>query len=429
MCPHCRFLGIVKVIAERAKNLTVSAVRDQAIMCLGNIVVDCDTCRKHVMKTTIFETILDLLQTPTNFNAIQRDHYAWTLQNIIRPSPTSPDLNVLLTEMEREKMLKIAIGLITLPPPDVSIIQGVELFHDWIMIDEEKSVGVSIVENETVMNHLLQIFNGNDDDCSSKVIRSIGNLVCYDDDVIQRIIDYGFVSSMDTRRLTAGVGLESNIIWCLSNILGSFQSSYVHEIYDRTELLEYLIRSCYSYEIYIRRESIFCVKNICSFFQGEEQKKLYQTFFGKMIVDILDGFTIEKDVAMAQAVQGILTHCIDEMKKNNPIYKEMIYENGFEEAVQRRCEWTQITLETFDVGNPQRIELLRLLNVCDYAVKSIHDYKNVSKCDSQMEKMKSDALAPMDTTPSRPPRKDSCAQRSVANLDDELLNVLPDTTK
>uniref|UniRef100_A0AC35GQW0 Uncharacterized protein n=1 Tax=Panagrolaimus sp. PS1159 TaxID=55785 RepID=A0AC35GQW0_9BILA len=114
-------------------------------MCLGNITVDCDTCRKYVMKTGIFETIIDLLQTPTNLNAKQRDHYAWTLQNIIRASPTAPDLNVLLTS----QMFKIVIGLITLPPPDASIIQGVELLHDWINIDSEKIVGVSIVENET----------------------------------------------------------------------------------------------------------------------------------------------------------------------------------------------------------------------------------------------------------------------------------------
>uniref|UniRef100_A0AC35FCK9 Uncharacterized protein n=1 Tax=Panagrolaimus sp. PS1159 TaxID=55785 RepID=A0AC35FCK9_9BILA len=148
---------MVKFIAEHAKNSTISAVRDQAITCLGNITADCDTCRKHVMKTTIFETILDLLQTPTTLSAKLRDHYAWTLRNIIHPSATAPHLNILLTEMEREKMFKIAIGLITLPPPDVSIIQGVELLHDWIMIDGEKSVGVSIVENETLMNHLLQI--------------------------------------------------------------------------------------------------------------------------------------------------------------------------------------------------------------------------------------------------------------------------------
>uniref|UniRef100_A0AC35FH36 Uncharacterized protein n=1 Tax=Panagrolaimus sp. PS1159 TaxID=55785 RepID=A0AC35FH36_9BILA len=109
-------------------------------MCLGNITSDCDTCRKHVMKTSIFETVLDLLQTPTNLAARQRDYYAWTLQNIIRISPTARDLNVLLTQVQRKKMLKIAMGLITLPPPDASIIQGVELLHDWIMIDSEKSV-------------------------------------------------------------------------------------------------------------------------------------------------------------------------------------------------------------------------------------------------------------------------------------------------
>uniref|UniRef100_A0A914P6Y6 Uncharacterized protein n=1 Tax=Panagrolaimus davidi TaxID=227884 RepID=A0A914P6Y6_9BILA len=95
-------LGIVKVIAQHAKTSTASAVRDQAIMCLGNIVSDCDACRKDVMKTGVFETILDLLQIPTNLNAKQRDHYAWTLQNILRPSPTSPYLNVLLTQVTRK---------------------------------------------------------------------------------------------------------------------------------------------------------------------------------------------------------------------------------------------------------------------------------------------------------------------------------------
>uniref|UniRef100_A0A914QUQ2 Importin beta n=1 Tax=Panagrolaimus davidi TaxID=227884 RepID=A0A914QUQ2_9BILA len=97
MYPRFRFLGIVKVIAQHVKNSTTSAVRDQAIMCLGNIIADCDTCRNHVMKTGIFEIVLDLLQTPTNLTAKQRDHYAWTLQNILRPSPTAPDLNVFFT--------------------------------------------------------------------------------------------------------------------------------------------------------------------------------------------------------------------------------------------------------------------------------------------------------------------------------------------
>uniref|UniRef100_A0AC35F4W2 Uncharacterized protein n=1 Tax=Panagrolaimus sp. PS1159 TaxID=55785 RepID=A0AC35F4W2_9BILA len=161
------------------------------------------------------------------------------------------------------------------------------------------------------------MFDGDDDTSSSKIIRSIGNLVFNDDDIIQRIIDYGFVSSMDARLLTAGVGLESDIIWCFSNILGSLRPICVHAIYDRTDLWEYLIRNCYSYEVHIRRESIFCVINICTFVQGEIQKELYQTFFGKMIIEILDGFTIEENAAMAQAVQGILTHCIDEMKRNN----------------------------------------------------------------------------------------------------------------
>uniref|UniRef100_A0A914Q0G3 Uncharacterized protein n=1 Tax=Panagrolaimus davidi TaxID=227884 RepID=A0A914Q0G3_9BILA len=160
--------GIVKVIAQHAKTSTASAVRDQAIMCLGNIVSDCDTCRKDVMKTGVFETILDLLQIPTNLNAKQRDHYAWTLQNILRPSPTSPYLNVLLTQVRQEKMFKVVIGLVTLPPPDASIIQGLQLLHDWIMIDSEECVGVSVVENETLMNHLLRIFDGDDDDASSK---------------------------------------------------------------------------------------------------------------------------------------------------------------------------------------------------------------------------------------------------------------------
>uniref|UniRef100_A0A914QJW0 Importin subunit alpha n=1 Tax=Panagrolaimus davidi TaxID=227884 RepID=A0A914QJW0_9BILA len=420
--------GIVKVIAHHAKTSTASAVRDQAIMCLGNVVSDCDSCRNHVMETSIFETVLDLLQTPTNFTAKQRDHYAWTLQNILRPSPTSPYLNVLITQVRQEKMFKVVIGLITLPPPDASIIQGVELLHDWIMIDSEKSVGVSIVENETLMNHLLQIFDGDDDDSSSKVIRSIGNLAFNDDDVIQRIIDYGFVSSMHARILTAGVGLESDIIWCLSNILGSLRPSCVHTIYDRTDLLEYLVRNCYSYEFLIRRESIFCVMNICTFFQGEEQTELYQAFFGKMIIDILDGFTIEEDESMAQAVQGILTHCIDEMNRNNPIYKEMIYENGFKAAVQRRYEWTKETLQTFDVGTPQRRELFILFNLCIDALISIIDYKNVLKCDDQMAKMKSDALAPMDSTPRRPPQKD-IRERSFAILDDTVLNISPITTK
>uniref|UniRef100_A0A914QCA4 Uncharacterized protein n=1 Tax=Panagrolaimus davidi TaxID=227884 RepID=A0A914QCA4_9BILA len=369
--------GIVKVIAYHAKNSTDYFIRDQAIMCLGNITSDCDTCRKYVMETSIFETVLDLLQTPINLTAEQRDHYAWTLQNIIRPSPTAPDLNVLLTQVERQKMLKIAIGLITFPPPDASIIQGVELLNDWIMIDEAKSTGLSIVENETLMNHLLQIFDGNDDTSSSKVIRCIGNLVFNDDDVIQKIIDYGFVSSMDARRLTAGVELESDIIWCLSNILGSLRASCVHAIYDRKELLQYLFHNCYSYEIDIRRESIFCVMNTCTFFQGEEQKELYQRFFGKIIIKTLYGFTNEHIASMAETVQGILTHCIDEMKKNNPIYKKMICENGFEGAVQRRYELTQKTLQTFDVETPHGRKLIQLLSVCEEALLSIRDYKSM----------------------------------------------------
>uniref|UniRef100_A0AC35FER8 Uncharacterized protein n=1 Tax=Panagrolaimus sp. PS1159 TaxID=55785 RepID=A0AC35FER8_9BILA len=80
---------------------------------------------------------------------------------------------------------------------------------------------------------------------------------------------------MDARLLTAGVGLESDINRCFSNILASLRPLCVHAIYDRTDLWEHLIRNCYSYEVHIRRESIFCVKNICSFFQGEEQTKLY----------------------------------------------------------------------------------------------------------------------------------------------------------
>uniref|UniRef100_A0AC35FBV5 Uncharacterized protein n=1 Tax=Panagrolaimus sp. PS1159 TaxID=55785 RepID=A0AC35FBV5_9BILA len=201
---------------------------------------------------------------------------------------------------------------------------------------------------------------------------------------------------MDSRLLTAGVGLESDIIWCISNILGSLRPSCVYAIYGRTDLLEYLIRNCFSYEFHIRRESIFCVMNICTFFQGEEQKELYHRFFGRMIIEILDGFTIEENSSMAQAVQGILTHCIGEMEMKNPIYKQMIHEN----------------------------ELFKLLNLCVDALNSIHDYKNVQKCDNQMAKMKYDALTPMNSTPRRPPR-----ERSFAILDDTVMDFSHITTK
>uniref|UniRef100_A0AC35FC62 Uncharacterized protein n=1 Tax=Panagrolaimus sp. PS1159 TaxID=55785 RepID=A0AC35FC62_9BILA len=104
----------------------------------------------------------------------------------------------------------------------------------------------------------------------------------------------------------------------------------------------------------------------------------------------------------------------------------MIYENGFEEAVQRRREWTQKALQTVDFGTLQRRLLFNLRICCDDALNSIHDYKNVSTCDIQMDKMESDALASMDSTP---PRTDFRAQRSFANLDDECLNLSPETTK
>uniref|UniRef100_A0AC34GPU0 Uncharacterized protein n=1 Tax=Panagrolaimus sp. ES5 TaxID=591445 RepID=A0AC34GPU0_9BILA len=76
--------GIVKWIAEYAKVASTPTVREQAVMCLGNLKIDCQHYRMSVIKTNILDTVLETSQTPTNSTPVHRDTYAWTLENIFR---------------------------------------------------------------------------------------------------------------------------------------------------------------------------------------------------------------------------------------------------------------------------------------------------------------------------------------------------------
>uniref|UniRef100_A0AC34GXM5 Importin subunit alpha n=1 Tax=Panagrolaimus sp. ES5 TaxID=591445 RepID=A0AC34GXM5_9BILA len=411
--------GIVKWIAAYAKVAPTPSVREQAVMCLGNFAADCQPCRMSVIRTNILDTILDTLQTPTNLTPVHRDTYAWTLENIIRQTPQTPDA-VKINIQDPIKMINALYGLVMLPPPDESIKQALSVLLEWISSDTDKSIGKLVISHELLMNQLSHMFLHHDDESSSAIIRSIGNLAYNDDDVIQNIVGYGFVNAMVERLKTASLSLEADIIWCISNILGSHIPPFIFEIYDREDLWEFIVDSCYNYDFHMRREALFCVINIVSFFQDHRKDEIYRMFFGRLIIETLIGFVTEEHTSMAQAIQGLLAHVIEEMKLRNLNFKELIEKHRFEEAVRRRQEWTQNALQEMEDEAPGKRELLKIVELCEETLRLIEGYKTVIFFNLPYTAVTSQIL----TTPvsSRPSRGN---HQSFAILDASLENLSP----
>uniref|UniRef100_A0A914QHU6 Uncharacterized protein n=1 Tax=Panagrolaimus davidi TaxID=227884 RepID=A0A914QHU6_9BILA len=169
------------------------------------------------------------------------------------------------------------------------------------------------------------------------------------------------------------------MLWCLSNILGMREFPIANEIMKREKLWEKLVQHCYSYDTHIRREAIFCVLNVASYIKGHAKDEMYREFFGRLLIDTLEGFTIENDPSMIRVLGAVLFHIKGDLKQHCHQYRDLIYEYQLDKAVEKRSLWIQNAFKTFDLTENGRKEMYKLFNLCYDTMFHIQEFKRLQK--------------------------------------------------
>ena len=200
-----------------------------------------------------------------------------------------------------------------------------------------------------MMAYLLHIFQYENDVKVISAVRIIGNIAFSCDALIENLINDGFVSQLGLRLLNAGSALTSEIFWAISNIVGSQNRVFIDAVLTQPNVWRTILQSCYSSDIRLRREALFCTINIVSFFVDEELDQAYQDFFGNLIVDVIGGFTAEPSTALATTILSYFVHVIDHLKLHSHLYESMILEFNLKAAVEHRFRWCQRMLAAGDL--------------------------------------------------------------------------------
>uniref|UniRef100_A0AC35FI61 Uncharacterized protein n=1 Tax=Panagrolaimus sp. PS1159 TaxID=55785 RepID=A0AC35FI61_9BILA len=354
-------MNITKLLAHQARYSSFHGIRDLCVQILGNFASCCFECQKSVSKTTASITILEALEK--NWDAltlIQQILYSRALKNIFRPTGTDSEL-VVITIGSKGQMMDVIKKLVTLPSPNEAIFNGLTVLHEWM--DGKIDVCDTVTNDDVLMTRLLQIIDIDEDtgETVACAIQIVGELAFSDDLIAKKIFDFGFCDVIETKLISSnGTPYEQSMLWCLSNILGMREFPIANKIIEREELWEKLVQYCYSYDTLIRREAIFCVLNAASNFKGHAKDEMYREFFGRLLIDTVEGFTIESDVSMIQVLGAVLYHIKCDLKQYCDQYRDLIAKHQLDKAVENRILWIQNALQTFDLTENGRKEMHKL---------------------------------------------------------------------
>uniref|UniRef100_A0AC34FET9 Uncharacterized protein n=1 Tax=Panagrolaimus sp. ES5 TaxID=591445 RepID=A0AC34FET9_9BILA len=367
-------MGIVKLIANHARHSLFPAIRELAVQCLGEIANCCLTCKKFVTKTNAAVTIMEVLEDLDAITINQQIIYSQALRNIFHRKEDT-EISVISVKSE-EHMIYVLKKLISLPAPNVNaIVNGLSILREWVT-HGGLDIAEIIANDNNLMLKLLQIFEEDaDDDTSVLVIRIVGDLAYLNDALTKKIYDYGFVDAIEEKLINEGTAYDHDMIWCLSNILGMTEIPIVADIIKREELWDFLVTNCYNYCPRIRREALFCIINVLSFSEDQIKDEMYHDFFGRLIIDTLNGFTVENDLTMIHLIETLFIHISDNLKPESYHYRELVKNHGLQESVIKRYQWIQRAIVTFELTPATRKELYKLLGKCCDLMDLIEEFK------------------------------------------------------
>uniref|UniRef100_A0A914PGR8 Uncharacterized protein n=1 Tax=Panagrolaimus davidi TaxID=227884 RepID=A0A914PGR8_9BILA len=383
--------SITKLLAYHARNSSFHGIRDLCVQILGDYAACCFGCQESVAKTTASVTILEVLEKKLDTLTLnQQLIYSRALKNIFCETFANSETIVISVGSEGQ-MMDVIKNLITLPSPNKAIFNGLTLLH---MSTGRKDKCDTITNDNVLMTRLLQIFdNDEDNDDSAYAIRIIGDLAFSNDLIAKKIYDFGFFDIIEAKLINAnGTPYEQRMLWCLSNILGMREFPIAYEIIKREELWEKLVQHCYSYDTLIRRDAIFCVLNVASFFKGNAKDEMYREFFGRLLIDTLEGFTIENDVSMIRVLGAVLAHIKGDIKQHCHQYRDLIFENQLDKAVENRILWIQNAFKTFDLTENGKKEMHELFNLCYNTMFLIQEFKRLHISSSVPAKTESSSM-------------------------------------
>uniref|UniRef100_A0A914PE90 Uncharacterized protein n=1 Tax=Panagrolaimus davidi TaxID=227884 RepID=A0A914PE90_9BILA len=371
-------MNITKLLAYHARNSSYHGIRDLCVQILGDFASCCFECQKSVAKTATSVTILEVLEKHLDTLTFdQRIIYSRTLKNIFQCQTGADSETFVISVGSKGQMVDVIKKLITLPSPNEAIFNGLTVLHEWMNIGGI-DICNTVANDDVLMTRLLQIFDNDED--NDEIIRIVGFLAFSHDLIAKKIYDFGFFDIIETKLINAnGTPNEQSMLWCLSNILGMREFPIANEIIKREKLWEKLVQHCYSYDTHIRREAIFCILNVASYIKGHAKDEMYREFFGRLLIDTVEGFTIESDLSMVRVLGAVLFHIKGDLKQHCHQYRDLISEFQLDKAVEKRSLWIQNALKTFDLTENGRKEMHKLFNLCYDTMFLIQEFKRLQK--------------------------------------------------
>jgi hypothetical protein len=120
---------------------------------------------------------------------------------------------------------------------------------------------------------------------------------------------------------------------------------------------------------------------------------MYREFFGRLLIDTLEGFTIEGDLSMIRVLGAVLAHIKGDIKQHCHQYRELIFEHQLDKAVENRILWIQNAFKTFDLKENGTKEMHELFNLCYNTMFLIQEFKRLQISSSAPAKIESMNLA------------------------------------